>query len=534
MTALLRQRARRDRVQLAVWVLCTGLLAFVTANAVGTTYGDTEERVGIMRLAVANPSILLLRGLPQGTSLPAFVFFQIFTYLALLAALMSTFLAVRHSRAEEESGRAELISATPAGRIRPTVATIVHGVLANLVLGVAVTLGLVTGGMPVDGSLVAGLATTAVGVAFLAVGLLAAQFAHTSRGANSISVALVLLAFLLRGVGDARGTPSADGLRITSAWPSWLSPIGWAQHVGAFTANDPTPLLLCAGLALLCGGAVFALQSRRDSGASLLPGVAGRADARPWLRGPFSLAWRLQWPTIVAWCVGGALFGLVAGALSGVVVQAAEENPDLASTLQTLVPGKGTVTQVLISAMFGLVGFVAAACAAQGVIRARQEEAGGTAELLLATPLGRVRWLACYLLLGLVAIGLVLLSAALASTGAVFASGDDEAHIGESFAAAAAQIPAALCYLGVLALVFVLVPSITAALGWTLLGAGVFLGTFGGLIDLPRWARDLSPFTHTPVVLSAEADLSGAAWLVVVAVAAASVALVVMRRRQLH
>jgi len=534
MNALLRQRIRRDRVQLAVWILSTGLLAYVTASAVGSTYGGEQEREGIMRLAVANPAILLLRGLPQGTTLPAFVFFQIFTYLALLAALMSTFLAVRHSRAEEESGRAELVSATPAGRILPTVATIVHGLLANLLLGVAVTLGLLAGAMPVAGSVVAGLAAASVGAAFLGVALLAAQFAHTSRGANSISVGLVLLAFVLRGVGDALGTASDDGLYLTSAWPSWLSPIGWAQHTGAFTADDLTPLLLCVALALATGAAVFALQSRRDSGASLLPGIAGRATARRWLRGPFALAWRLQWPSVVAWCVGGAVFGLVAGALSGVVVQASRQNPELESMLQTLVPGGGTVTQVLISAMFGLVGFVAAACAAQGVIRARQEEAGGTAELLLSTPLGRVRWLACYLLLGLVAIVLVLLSAGLASTVAVFASGDDEAHVGESFAAAAAQVPAAICYLGIIALVFVLVPAITAALGWTLLGAGVFLGTFGGLVGLPRWVRDLSPFTHTPAVFAQDADLSGAAWLVGVAVAAASVALVLMRRRELR
>lgn len=534
MTALLRQRFRRDRVQLAVWIVCTGLLAYVTASAVGTTYGGAAEREGIMRLAVANPAILLLRGLPQGTGLPAFVFFQIFTYLALLAALMSTFLAVRHSRGEEESGRAELVSATPAGRIRPTVATIVHGVLANLVLGAAVAIGFVTGAMPTTGSLLTGLAAAAVGVAFLYVGLLAGQFAHTSRGANSLSVALVLLAFLLRGVGDALGTPSADGLRLTSAWPSWLSPIGWAQHVGAFTVDDPAPLLLCLALALVCGAAVFAVQARRDTGASILPARGGRARARAWLRGPFSLAWRLQWPTIVAWCAGGVAFGVVSGTLSGVVVQASRENPELATMLQTLVPGEGTVTQVLISAMFGLVGFVAAACAAQAVIRARQEEAGGTAELLLSMPLSRVRWLAGYLLLGVIAIVLVLASAGVASTVAVFASGDDEAHIGESFAAAAAQLPAALCYLGVLALVFVLVPSITAALGWTLLGAGVALGTFGGLIGLPQWVRDLSPFTHTPAVLARDTDLSGAAWLVGVAVAAASVALLLMRRRQLH
>ena len=531
MITLLGQRVRRDRLQLAVWIVSTALLAFVAASAVGTTYGDTAERAGIMRLAVANPAILMLRGLPQGATLPAFVFFQIFTYLALLAALMSTFLAVRHSRAEEESGRADLVSSTPVARTLPTVATLVHGVLANVVLGGGVALGLIAGAMPADGSAVAGIAAAAVGIAFLTVGLLAAQFAHTSRGANSIAVALVLLAFVLRGVGDALGTGSADGLSMTSAWPSWLSPIGWAQHVAAFTANDLAPLLLCAGLAVACAAAVFVLQARRDSGASLLPAAAARAEAPPWLSGSFALAWRLQWPTIVGWCVGGALFGVISGALAGVVVEAAKENPGLATTLQTLVPGEGTVTQVLISAMFGLVGFLAAACATQSIIRARQEESGGTAELLLATPLARVRWLADYLILGAVAIALVLASAGAASAVAVFASGDDDANVGESFAAAAAQVPAALCYLGVLALIFVVLPSVTAALGWTLLGAGVFLGTFGGLIGIPQWARDLSPFTHTPVVLALHSDLSGAYWLVAIAVVAASVALVLYHLR---
>jgi len=534
LVTLVRHRGRRDRLQLAVWIACTGLLAFFTASAVGSTYGGDEERAGIIALAVDNPAILLLRGLPQGSSLPAFVFFQIFTYLALLAALMSTFLAVRHSRGEEESGRAELVASTPAARTTPTAATLVHGVLADLALGAAVAAGFVVGGLPVAGSLVTGVAAAAVGVTFLCVGLLAAQFVRTARGANAVSVALVVLAFLLRGVGDALGTPSADGQSMTSSWPSWVSPIGWAQHVGAFTADDLTPLVLCLALAAVCGGAAFALQSRRDDGTSLLPGRDGRKGARPWLRGSFSLAWRLQWPAILAWVLGGAVFGLFAGGLAGLVVQAAETDPGLTGNLRLFARGNGTLTQALISAMFELVGVLASACAVQAVVRARQEETGLTAELLLSTPLHRVRWLADYLVLGVVAIVAVLAGGAVTSTAAVLVTGDDDATIRDSFAAAAAQLPATLVYLGVLALVFVVAPALTAGLGWTLLGAGAFVGLFGALVGLPGWVRDLSPFSHTPALGSGAVDLSGAAWLLAVAVVAASAALVLMRRRELH
>jgi ABC-2 type transport system permease protein len=236
---------------------------------------------------------------------------------------------------------------------------------------------------------------------------------------------------------------------------------------------------------------------------------------------------------VLAWSVGGALSGLLAGGLSGVFAQAARENGELAATLQTIVRGGGTLTEVLISTMFELVGVLAAACAVQAVIRARQEEAGGTAELLLATPLGRVRWLADYVAVGAIAVLLVLASGAAASTVAVLATGDDQAQIGSSFAAAAAQLPVALSYLGALALIFALLPSVTVALGWALLGVGAFIGVFGGLVGFPEWVRDLSPFSHTPVVLSDETDLSGGVWLVAIGLAATSAALVLMRRREL-
>jgi ABC-2 type transport system permease protein len=531
---LLRSAIRRDRVTLSMWILGTALLALFAASAVGSTYDDEAERVGILRLAVDNPAILLLRGLPHGTSLPAFVFFQIFTWLALLAGLMSSFLAVRHTRAEEESGRAELVAATPAARTAPTIAAIAHGLLANLVMGASVAAALVAGGMPVAGSLVTGGAVAAVGVAFLAVGLLAAQFARTSRGANTLGVGAVCLAFLLRGLGDALGTPSADGAAMVSAWPSWLSPVGWGQHVFAYTDDDPRPLLLCLALATACTSAVLALQAGRDSGASLLPARAGRAGARPWLRSAFALGWRLHWPTLVAWCAGGAAFGLFAGGLSGVVVRAAKTDPDLAANLRTIVPSGGSVTQVLIAAMFALVGVIAAGSATQAVIRLRQEEAHGTAELLLSTPLGRVRWLGGCLALGALSIALVLASGAAASSVAVLAASDDPQHAADSLAAAAAQLPAALVYLAVLALLFVLLPSAVSAVGWALLGAGVFLGVFGGLLGVPQWARDLSPFTHTPVVSGEGTDLGGAVWMLVIGAGAASAALVLMRHRELH
>jgi ABC-2 type transport system permease protein len=208
----------------------------------------------------------------------------------------------------------------------------------------------------------------------------------------------------MRGLGDALGTPASDGVHMTAAWPSWFSPIGWEQQTAAFTANRPAPLLLGIGFAAVCAIAVFALQSRRDSGASLLPEGAGRRDAGPLLSGSFGLAWRLHWPTLIGWCVGGAAIGVLAGWLAKLVQQAAGTDPTVGNVLRSLVPAGGVpISQVLISVMFSLIGILAAACAVQAIVRMRQEESSQTAELILATPVGRVRWMLDYMVLGAVA-----------------------------------------------------------------------------------------------------------------------------------
>lgn len=221
---LLRQRLRRDRLQLTLWIVGTALMAFAGYAGVSQSYATLADRQNILAAALANPVILMFRGLPSGTSEGAFLAFEVLPWLALLAALMSTFLAVRHTRGDEEAGRAELVWATPAGRRLPTIATIVHGILANVVLAALTTLALIPTGLPAGGSLLTGAAAASCGIAFLGIGLLAAQFMRTSRGANSLTVWVLVATFLIRGIGNAAGTPSDDLTSMTSAWPAWLSP----------------------------------------------------------------------------------------------------------------------------------------------------------------------------------------------------------------------------------------------------------------------------------------------------------------------
>ncbi|WP_127792157.1 ABC transporter permease [Agromyces sp. LHK192] len=532
MRTLLGQRVRRDWLQLLLWIAGTAALAGAAGTAVTTTFADATERAGVLALTATAPAILIFRGTPNGADEGPFAFFLIFAFLALMAGLMSTFLAVRHTRADEEQGRAELVAATPAGRVLPTVATLAHGIGANVLLGLAVAAVFIAGGFDAGGSLTTGAATAASGVAFLGFGLFAAQLFRTSRAANAASVAFVLGAYLVRGIGDATGTYSDDGQHVTPSWVSWLSPIGWAQRTEAFDANDLTPLLLSLGFAAVLVGLVFAFQSARDQGASIFAGGRGRATAGALLSGGTGLAWALNRGAVIAWAVGAVATGLLATALSPLIDQIGTEVPAVAQTLQQLNPG-GSMAQALTATFFSIVGILASAAALQVVIRARQEEAHGTAELILATPLSRLRWLSGYLVIGVVAVTAILASAALGGVVGAQRADDPAQAAGDALEAAAAQFPAALLFLAFGLLLLVFVPRLTIALAWAVLGVLAFLGVFGDLLGLPDWTHDLSPFAHSPVPVGDDVDWSGAFWMLGLAVVGTVAAVAGMRRREL-
>lgn len=527
------QRLRRDRWQLVSWVAAIGAFAWFAAAAVTQTYGNVASRTEILQVAIATPAILMLRGLPRGAEQGAFTFFLIYAFLALLAGLMSTFLAVRHTRADEETGTAELVAATPAGRLLPNAATLLHGVTANILVALAVFGGFAAQGLDTQGSLTAGAATGAVGLAFLGVGLLVAQFMGTSRGANGVSAALVVLAYVLRGIGDATGTPGADGTSMTEGAASWFSPIGWGQQTFAFSGNRTWPLLLPVGLAAGCLAAAWLILRTRDSGASVWGARPGRAAARPALRSPVALALRLQSGSIIGWGFSGLALGLLAGSLGKAIAAVNTPDTNITAVMRAMLQSQGTsLTQLMVSVLFSMAGVLAAACALQAVIRLRQEEAAGTAELLLAAPVGRIRWLAGYLLLGAGAVVLVVGLAGVGAWATLTGSGDTSMPADALLETALAQLPAALIYLAVPALVFVLWPAGTTATSWALLALGVMLGIFGGMLGLDQSLRDLSPFTHTPVPHGDATDWSGAWWMLAIAAAAAALAIAGMRRRE--
>ncbi|GAA3639199.1 multidrug efflux ABC transporter permease [Microbacterium awajiense] len=532
MITLLRQRLRRDWRQLALWIAGTALLAAMGNVAVADSFGTQEARVGLLAAAIGNPVILLFRGLPSGADQDQVVIFLILPVLMFLAALMSTFLAVRHTRAEEEQGRAELVSATPASRTSPLVATILHGVLADVVLAVLVSLAFIASGLDAGGSFLAGLAVGGVGVAFLGVALVAGQIMRTSRGANGLSVWTVTALFLVCGLGNALGTPSDDLQRMESSWLTWLSPFGWAENSRAFDEDNWALLLPLFGLGAVLAGVAVALQSVRDLGEGFVAARRGRATAGWVLTSPTGLVWRLTRGGILGWTIGGLLVGVLATSLSGVIDEFTEENQAIRDLIAQMTGGADTASAT-VAVFFTMLGVLAACCAVQIACHARQEEAHGTAEPVLSSPISRVRWLADYVIVAALGIVLVITGAVVGAAVGIASLGDDSGLMGDVLVMGAGQAAAAAVFLAITALVFVLAPRLTIALAWSLVMVGLILGLFGPLFGFPQWLVDLSPVAQAPTVLGGEVELRGLGWLLAVSVLGVGASLVLMRRREL-
>lgn len=530
--ALLGQRVRRDWLQVAMWVIGTALLAYLAYVGVAESYGSEQDRSSLLAAAVANPVILLFRGLPSGAGEGAFMAFLIVPWLCILAAFMSTFLAVRHTRGDEEAGRAELVGATSASRTTPLVATIAHGVLANVLLAALSTAALAATGLPLTGSIVVGAAAGATGLVFLGVGLVAGQLRRTSRGANSLSVWVLLAAFLACGIGNALGTPSDDLQRIESSWLAWLSPFGWAENTRAFDEDALWPLALSAGVAIVLIATALVLQGARDLGESFLAERRGRAAASASLSTPTALVWRLTRGAVAGWTIGGLIVGLLSTSLASVVEEVGAENPAVEAIIEQI-SGEGNIEQGTVTVFFTMLGVLAACAAVQTICRARQEEAHGTAEIVLATPVHRVRWLADYLVVAFAAIVLVALGGAAGAAMGIAGQDGDWMLMRDVAVVAGGQVVAASVFAVVTALVFVLIPRATIAVGWTLVLLGMMLGLFGPLFGFPEWLTNLSPVGVAPLIEGDELDVRGLWWLLAAVGAGAIGSLTLMRRREL-
>jgi ABC-2 type transport system permease protein len=527
---LTRLALRRDRISLPLWTL--GLAGFAAATTAlwVDQFRDPAELAREVQGAATSPGIRML-GLASGATVGGYAMIRDYLLLTVLAALMSIFAVVRHTRQGEETGRAELIGAAVVGRHAGLAAALIVTVAANVVLAVMTGLGLMLASQPAAGAFTAGAAVAAVGVAFAGVAAVTTQLASSTRGASGLAAAVLAIAFLTSGIGNVAGTVDGSGLRVDSAWPTWLSPIGWGQQMRPFGGDNWWPLGLAVALFAAGASVAAVLGTRRDFGRGMLVQRPGHARASRALRSSLGLAFRLQRGALIGWSVGMVGFGLVIGGLAGQVTEATGQTREwyvqLGGSEQILDAYRASVVQ--------MAGAAAAMYVVQVLLRMRTEEVDGPLEPVLATAVGRLRWVAGYAVTALAGTAVLLLLFALGTGLAAGAAlGDPVGQTGSLFGPTLVQLPGVLVIGAAVITVIGLSPRHAGPVCWGLLIASILVGPlFGPGLSMPWWVQDVSPFTHIPKVPAVPLNMAPILGLTVVIAGLAVTGLVSLRRRDL-
>ncbi|WP_306359288.1 ABC transporter permease [Nocardia sp. CC227C] len=485
---LLRFMLRRDRVKLPAWVIGIAFMGLYYATALPQVYKTEEDLRAVSRFAEGTMGALI-SGPGYGLADPTVesVIVAVYgLYFLLLAALMNILLIARHTRVEEQTGRAELIRANVVGRHAQLTAALLLAVAANAVLSLLVAGSFAVADLDTSDALLFGASVGAAGLVFAGITTVTVQITEYSRAASGAAGAVLGVAYVVRAAGDT--------IREGGSALSWFSPLAWSQQTRPYVDPRWWPLALSVGIALAAAAFGYALSGRRDLNAGLVAPRRGSREAAAWLDSPVALALRLQRASLIGWSLALAASGLLYGALTSTLVDAFEDLPD--DVVDVMGGDPSRMLDGYLSTMAVFDALLVAIFVILGVQSLRGEETKGHAEPVLAT--GTSRWALFGGWIGVLAAGaaalLLVAGAALGLSAAV--SIGDGSYFGKVIAAHLAYLPAVLVVLAVAALLFGVAPQAVGA-AWALFGFAMILAFFGSIMDLPGWVMDLSPFEHT-------------------------------------
>ena len=519
---LLGVKLHQDARRIGPWV---GLITALSASSVlayDILFADPLYRRELATSLAANPALSLVFGPARDlTTADGFNAWRAGALGGFFAALMAIFTVVRNSRADEDSGEAELVASGVTGRQSRLASALALAVLACTVLGLATwTVTVACGGGAADTAVLAA-GFTSSGWLFAGVAAVTAQLGSDARAANSMAVAVLGAAFIGRGYIDSSGAPG---------WAAWLSPLGWIEQARPAAGNRAWALLPAVAVAAVLVGAAFALQARRDFGRGLIappPGPArGTGVTTPW-----GLAVRLNRAALVSWLGGFAVMGMVFGFLTTSVGEVIATNPAMARILAANGAVQGRLVYAFLVTILSLVGTIAAVVGVQIVMRVHAEELDFRVEPLLATALGRGRYFASNVALALVAPAAALLVAGTV-LGLVASGGGAGLTFGHIVSQATVMIVPVWTLIAVATAAVGARPALRLV-GWMGIVSAFALTVLGPSFRAPGWALGFSPFRHVPIIAASHPDWSGLLWVGAVAVALTAMGFAGFARRDI-
>ncbi|GAB4098670.1 hypothetical protein [Sinomonas halotolerans] len=513
--------ARLDRWRIAPWVLLLGFFPVAAYSGYGAVFGNPQDARALELSLGGNPAFTLLFGPAVGLETAmGFTTWRIQILGMFFAALMAVFTVTRHARASEDSGEAELIDSSAVGRYARLTAAVLLAWAASAAVTAVVAGTLVAQGADTESALALGALIGGMGVAFAGVAAVTAQLASFSRTANTLAAGILVLSYILRGLGDTL----AD-----AEWLLWTNPMGWAELIRPTSENNWAPFVLLVGFGAVTAVLGAVLTQARDFGSGLVEQRPGPARGRG---GIWALTGALNRGPFITWGFTFAALGVIYGLVAGTMSEFFANNEFIRRMLAARVATEADLTNTFVTMLLLIVSMVAGVFGVQIAGRFAVEEDERRAEWVLSGSLSRWSHFAPTAVSALLAPALAMALAGAVLSATASAAGA-EVDPGRVALQALATIPA-LWLASALGLMLVgALPAVRWAV-WLVVVYWLVLTMFGPLLNAPEWMLKTSPYYLVPDISKADADWAPVAWILALVVVLVAAGFAGYRRRDLR
>ena len=551
---LTRFMLRRERVIGSVWIL---MIFLFSAGFVPVIYEAMDEGGrGEVLAMLENPAMIAMMGPAYALISPTFGAFYsnlMLLWVGLMVCVMNIFVVVRHTRADEESGRYEVIRSLPTGRLANINAAMITAVIINVIMAIVVGLGMFAAGdysMELMPSMLWAMALGVLGIVFAGITALICQLSTITRSVTSYSIGTLVALFVLRAPGD---------INSNLEWLSRANPAGLFLRTQAYINNYVWPVFVLLAMAFVFWTVAYQLNVKRDIDQGMIPARPGRAHGSRLLSSTQGLSWRLLRVPVVVMIVTmyafGAAYGVVLDEIEHVVatnemyqtmilaptgidtaiLEGLDAEQSLALLNEILGAAGFSIAQLFASFMNGMIAVLAAIAVITFVSRIKSEEQSMRAELILVTPVSRFSFMFGFVIIAFVSTALmqVMFSLGLYQAASAVLINPDVLPLRFVMEAAILYVPAQWVMIGIALLLIGLKPKFSAIV-WVYLMYCFVLELIGRIGIFPDWIMNTTPFGFIPQLPFDEINYVVISVLIAVSFALSAAGYILYSRRDIN
>lgn len=491
---------RQNKFQILAWLVGIVIISISAASSYQTVYQNDYDKQAFA-LTMQNPAMMAMLGpgyeaeeylVNVGTQFAH----EMLLFTVIAAAIMNILLVASSTRTDEESGRIEVVRSLPIGRLSYLAACIIVIAIVNFLLSLLTGLGIYflnIDGITFESSLLYGAILGSGGFVFGAFTALFAQLSDTSRGTKAFALGLLIIAYLLRAIGDVENEILA-----------LLSPLGWSVRTDVFIENHWWPIIISVIIIVILLMLTFYLNSTRDLDAGFLPTRKGKTHASTFIKTTLGLVYHLQNVKILAWGIGIFALSATFGAVMGDMEKYFANNEFVKMVLAQV--GDFSITDQFISMLMAIMSLISAIPVIMTILKLNSEENHYRTENFYSRAVSRNRTLGNFTLLAMIESVLYLILIAVGLWLAAITMMENPFSLRTVIQSAAVYLPAIWIMIGITVFFLGYARKIINVI-WIYYAFCYVVVYVGGMLNFPDWVMNLSAFEVIPKLPGEEMDV---------------------------